>query len=1034
MPARWKMIGAAAVVMLAGTALGDDSAARRALRAGHGLLQRGMIQMALPEYEAALAGSLESGQADEARYGMSVCLTRLARWDEALAALEAISGGDGFAFAQDALMLRGQCLMMLERFADAAGVLARVDAEDAGGRRRVAAWSMHVECLYRAGEVERAIRAWRDGAGAWRDTTEGRRSAFFAARGLHESGRVDEAADLLREVGDDLRAETLGDHRALLLGRCLADLGRGDEALAAFDRAAAAPESRVAGDALLARARVLESMGRRNASVESLEDLLERFPESGAAVLGELDLASHRLDRGEIDAARRLIAHAMAAGGSAVRRDAELLSARCDSAEGDDAGAARRLRGVVESEANPARRAALTYEMGMALRRGGDLTAARRAFGDVLASDAAEGLRADALVALISMAQEGGDDKEAAALCARFGESFDGDARLGRCMVIGGAALERLGDTAGAEAMYRQAAATEGDARGDGVTRLGLLLRNAGREDEASAMLRESAAELGGRDGAPGLLALGDMAYARGDMDEAEACLSRYVELMGDDASCAGAALTLGLIAAKSGDHERACGWFRRVGERWPGSGLNGHARLELGLSLLALGREDDARGALIEASGCDDDRVAVAALRRLGGLASARGAHGEAAEMFGDAASRGGGAGALDSRLRMAQSYADAGMNDEADRSFTALIEEDGGAVGAEALARRGLLRIASGLEEEGMQDVDAALERVPHGSLRGALLLARAGRMGEEDAEVARRLLEEVMDLSADVLQRASSHYELARLDARSGEHERARAHLQEASRLLDGAAAPDRSLESGVLYLSASTALALEMHDEAARLGGEYVQRFPDGALVCDAALVGGEGARRLRRWDESARLFDLAAASGDKEITGSALLRKGDTLGEAGRWGESDAAYAAFLERHSGDARWFRAAFGRGWCAENSGDPRGAMAWYGRVVDGHEGETAARAQFQIGECLYALGEHEEAVRAFMKVDLLHAYPEWSAGALYEAGRCLEQSGDREQARARFAEVVERFGGSEWARMARRALKSAEEASGE
>ncbi|MCA9283178.1 MAG: tetratricopeptide repeat protein, partial [Phycisphaerales bacterium] len=195
MPARWKMIGAAAVVMLAGTALGDDSAARRALRAGHGLLQRGMIQMALPEYEAALAGSLESGQADEARYGMSVCLTRLARWDEALAALEAISGGDGFAFAQDALMLRGQCLMMLERFADAAGVLARVDAEDAGGRRRVAAWSMHVECLYRAGEVERAIRAWRDGAGAWRDTTEGRRSAFFAARGLHESGRVDEAAD-----------------------------------------------------------------------------------------------------------------------------------------------------------------------------------------------------------------------------------------------------------------------------------------------------------------------------------------------------------------------------------------------------------------------------------------------------------------------------------------------------------------------------------------------------------------------------------------------------------------------------------------------------------------------------------------------------------------------------------------------------------------------------------------------------------------------------------------------------------------------
>ena len=83
------------------------------------------------------------------------------------------------------------------------------------------------------------------------------------------------------------------------------------------------------------------------------------------------------------------------------------------------------------------------------------------------------------------------------------------------------------------------------------------------------------------------------------------------------------------------------------------------------------------------------------------------------------------------------------------------------------------------------------------------------------------------------------------------------------------------------------------------------------------------------------------------------------------------------------------------------------------------------TAARAQFQIGECLFAQRRHEEAVREFLKVDILYAYPEWSAAALYEAGRCLAQLEKPEEARRQFQQVTDRFKDTEWANLAARQL---------
>jgi TolA-binding protein len=133
------------------------------------------------------------------------------------------------------------------------------------------------------------------------------------------------------------------------------------------------------------------------------------------------------------------------------------------------------------------------------------------------------------------------------------------------------------------------------------------------------------------------------------------------------------------------------------------------------------------------------------------------------------------------------------------------------------------------------------------------------------------------------------------------------------------------------------------------------------------------------------------------------------------------------FAAYLDRFGDSELWFQAQFGVGYARENRGQQDSAMEAYRKVIDRHSGPTAARAQFQIGECLFAQKKHSGAVRELLKVDILYGYPEWSAAALYEAGRCFEELKQPEQARAQFTQVKEKYPDSEWAKLATQRLAS-------
>ena len=204
--------------------------------------------------------------------------------------------------------------------------------------------------------------------------------------------------------------------------------------------------------------------------------------------------------------------------------------------------------------------------------------------------------------------------------------------------------------------------------------------------------------------------------------------------------------------------------------------------------------------------------------------------------------------------------------------------------------------------------------------------------------------------------------------------------------------------------------------------------FLGGFGESELVAPASYLCGESHFRLGQFKSAVgHLSRVAEDHRSADVCAPSMLRRGQALAELQQWPRSERTFLTFLDAFADSDRWYEARFGIGWARGNQGRHDEAIESYRHVVSGHQGPMAARAQFQIGECLFAKKEYELAARELLKVDILYAYPEWSAAALYEAGQCLERLAKLVEARAQFEAVATRFPDTQWAVMASAKLKT-------
>jgi TolA-binding protein len=157
-----------------------------------------------------------------------------------------------------------------------------------------------------------------------------------------------------------------------------------------------------------------------------------------------------------------------------------------------------------------------------------------------------------------------------------------------------------------------------------------------------------------------------------------------------------------------------------------------------------------------------------------------------------------------------------------------------------------------------------------------------------------------------------------------------------------------------------------------------------------------------------------------------------LRRAQSLALQNRWADAYAIVAQIAAAFPNFEQQYEVDYLLGRCLANQADFEGARQAYQRVIlspAGAKTETAAMAQWMIGETFFHQKNYETALREYLRLEILYAFPTWQAGALLQAGKCRERLGEDKEAAALYQRILKTYPKTTFAEEAARRLKSLE-----
>lgn len=184
------------------------------------------------------------------------------------------------------------------------------------------------------------------------------------------------------------------------------------------------------------------------------------------------------------------------------------------------------------------------------------------------------------------------------------------------------------------------------------------------------------------------------------------------------------------------------------------------------------------------------------------------------------------------------------------------------------------------------------------------------------------------------------------------------------------------------------------------------------FVNGPLKADAQFMIAECLFEQKKYAEALKAYGEVQGLTNKDFLALTLLHAGEAAGQLKQWEES----LKWLSRGSEqlpDSKYLpQILCEQGWALQNMERPDEALNLYEQVIAKTGTETAAKAQFMIGEIQFAAKQHAEAVKSYFKVIYGYSVPRWQSEASYEAARCFEVLGKPTQAVKMYEELVTKF----------------------
>ena len=203
-----------------------------------------------------------------------------------------------------------------------------------------------------------------------------------------------------------------------------------------------------------------------------------------------------------------------------------------------------------------------------------------------------------------------------------------------------------------------------------------------------------------------------------------------------------------------------------------------------------------------------------------------------------------------------------------------------------------------------------------------------------------------------------------------------------------------------------------LKADATDAAAKAFGQQLAKHPSGELAGDARFLIGECGFRNEDWKTALSAYEKVIRSGDSSYVALATFRAGECAGSLENWSASRAWHQQVLDKFADFDMRPEARYGLGWALQHEGQYELAMKSYEQVTEETDTETAAKARFMIGECLFAQKKHKDAAKHFLKAAFIYNHKQWSALAYFEAARCFEVLRDLEQAQTCYEKLIKNY----------------------
>ena len=241
------------------------------------------------------------------------------------------------------------------------------------------------------------------------------------------------------------------------------------------------------------------------------------------------------------------------------------------------------------------------------------------------------------------------------------------------------------------------------------------------------------------------------------------------------------------------------------------------------------------------------------------------------------------------------------------------------------------------------------------------------------------------------------------------------------------------PETELQQHARFLQGQLAAATEQWDRVHRLFEQFLRDFPASPLraaanywVAEALFRKGDYAAAGERLE---RLVTQIAESREAWVP-MVPLRRAQVLAHLERWSEAYQIASQIERQYPGFPQQYEVDYLRGRCLADRAEFDEARHAYQQVIRSSHGaktETAAMAQWMIGESYFHQKNYDAALREYLRLEILYAYPKWQALALLQAGKCHELLGQMPEAVKLYTRLVDTYNDTVAAEEAARRLRT-------